>query len=164
MTENKLESFVKGSVIKQTFEIISGKREHYNFYRILGAARKIYQKHDELKFERVVQYYYGKEKTLFQKKLSRIKHNKNVQELSIKYPLTDIVKLTYYLTLNGKMTIQKKTDFVFLENIIKINLSLPIFDNTKSLDDDNDDLTSYLEQKKTAKEIMNQIKENRRNI
>ena len=33
MTENKLESFVKGSVIKQTFEIISGKREHYNLYR-----------------------------------------------------------------------------------------------------------------------------------
>lgn len=159
--KNKIKEYVESLVRIQTMEIITDEIDNYNFRKILAQCRKYYLKYDSLKFERVVQYYYYNIKHRNLNKLQRIKKSKKVLALQQKYQLIDVIKLTTYLVFTNKISIQQPSDFIILEDIIKINLSIPIFDRTNNLNAENINIDKYLNMLTNSKKVKEVIKTNK---
>lgn len=160
--KSKLIEYIEATVKLQTYKQITGQFQSYNFNRLLALCVKHFRKYDELKFERVVQYYYNKEKKRQLSQTHRIKNNKHVLELQKKYELIDVTKLVQYLVFVNKISIKNSTEFKIVEDIIKINLSIPLFDKTSTLkNNENEEIDLHIKAKEQSEKIKIEIQNNK---
>lgn len=136
--ESRVAKFIKACVKKQTYEILITKRRKYTFWNIYYVCKLLFLRYDELRFGRYCRYIYAKEKKYFQNRKYRIKKSAKVKKIKNKYDYIDVEKIAELLIFYKKISLKSKKDFEIIEIIIKIIMSIPLYDRSLCLKENKD--------------------------